>query len=160
MKINGMPNGLIPKNQPLDSNHKAKAKESEDTRPKSDKLDISLQAHKLHDHEELLQIAKSKLNSISDIRQERVEDVKGRLASKYYDQDQVISDIAGKMAKSEELADLLASENKQASQLDDKDLKKLAIIFNRIDRSFYDKEAVLKSVADKLKTNPSDDSKE
>ena len=107
-----------------------------------------------------MQIAKSKLNSISDIRQERIEDVKGKIASKYYDQDQVISDIAGKMAKSEELADLLASENKQASQLNEKDVKKLAIIFNRIDRGFYDKEAVLKSVADKLKTYLSDDSKE
>lgn len=160
MKIDGIPNGLIPKNQPLDGNNKAKAKDSANTRPKSDKLDISLRAHKLNDQEELLQIAKSKLNSISDIRQERIEDVKGKIASKYYDQDQVISDIAGKMAKSEELADLLASENKQASQLNEKDVKKLAIIFNRIDRGFYDKEAVLKSVADKLKTYLSDDSKE
>lgn len=160
MDIKGISNNLFPDKQPVNNKGKTNPNESSNTKSTGDKIEISSQANKLNGQESLMRLAKAELNSIPEVRQERIEDVKGKIASKFYEQEQVISDIAGKMARSEELANLLASENKEAAQLDEADVKKLAIIFNRIDRGFYDKEAVLKSVAEKLKTYLSNNSQE
>ena len=112
-----------------------------------DKLEISAEARKLQGNDNFLEIAKSELAKIPDIRQTKVDEIKGKVASKYYEQNEIVADMAQKMASSEELKAALVDQNQQASQASVEDIKKLSIVMNRVDRKYYDSAEVLSLVA-------------
>ncbi len=158
MRIDGIDGSPGLQNLPEKSQGKEKAKGAEGA--KKDSLELSSEVRKPDDSDHLLPAAQNRLSSIPDIRQEKVDEIRGKLASKYYEQDQVILDIAEKLSRSSELAHALARENKQAADVEPEDVKKLSVIFNRIDRGFYDSEKVLKTIAEKLKENLSGEADE
>lgn len=150
MKIDGIHDALNAQNLPQKKQNAVKADEG--VKQRKDKLEISSEAKKLSDEQKLQNLAKAHLGAISDVRQEKIDEVRSKLASHYYDQDRVISDMAGKMTQSKDLAHAVARENYQAANINSDDVKKLAVVFNRIDRGVYDSDEVLKAVANKLKT--------
>ena len=117
---------------------------------KTDKLEISDQAKKLQGENSLFNVAQSKLSNISEIRQTKIDEIRGKIASNYYNDDKVISQVAEKLAKSEELVSALANQNRKAANVSSSDAKKLSVVFNRIDRKFYDSIEVLDKIAEGL----------
>ena len=116
---------------------------------KQDSIELSQEAKRLKG-KDLIAVAKAALDKIPDIRQQKVEEVRGKIAQHYYDNEQVVRDIAGKMARSEELHEALAGENREAAKADPAELKKLAVVFSRMDRKFYDSGEVLGKVAQNI----------
>jgi hypothetical protein len=117
---------------------------------KKDSLEISDQAKKLQEGKELVDISKSQFSGVSEIRQTKIEEIAGKIASKYYDDEDVISEIAGKLIHSKELMTALANQNQEAATGATKNPEKLAVIFNRIDRSFYNSIEVLDKIAGRI----------
>ena len=116
-------------------------------KPGSDKLEISDQAKRLQNEKSVLDLAKTQLSKVPDIRQTRIDEVKGKLAQNYYNDEQIVADVAKKLADSPELVSALKGENQVASNAKPEDVKKLSVIYNRIDRKFYESVEALDKIA-------------
>ncbi len=117
---------------------------------RKDRLELSPEAKKLRE-KDLLEIARAELAKIPEVRQKKVDEVRGKVAQHYYDNEKVVRDIAASMAHSTELAQALQAENREAAgKADAVALKKLAVVFNRMDRKFYDSPEVMEKVARNL----------
>ena len=145
MNIDRIHEYLPPQQMPLKGQKGEAASKSRQT-DRRDKIDLSPEARQLKE-KDLVAVAKAALDKIPDIRQQKVNEVRGKIARHYYDDERVVRDIAGKMARSEELREALAGENREAAKADPAELKKLAVVFNRMDRKFYDSDEVLGKVA-------------
>lgn len=114
---------------------------------KSDKLEISDDAKRLQNEKSIFALAKSQLSKVSEIRQTKIDEVKGKVAKNYYNDEQVVADVAKKMSESPDLVQALQGENQIASNAKPEDLKKLLVIYNRIDSKFYDSVEALDKIA-------------
>lgn len=139
-------NSFFPSNQ-LSQKKNAEEKSEVKDKSRSDKLEISDQAKKLQNKTSILDVAKIQLEKVPEIRQTKIDEVKGRVAQKFYDDEQVVSEVAKKMADSPELISALKGENQLAAKAKPEDLKKLSVIYNRIDRKYYNSIEILDKVA-------------
>jgi hypothetical protein len=132
----------------LSQKKKAEDKSSEvKNKSGSDKLEISDQAKRLQNDKSVLDLAKAQMSKVPEIRQTRIDEVKGKLAQNYYNDEQVVADVAKKLADSPELVSALKGENQIASNAKPEDVKKLSVIYNRIDRKFYESVEALDKIA-------------
>jgi len=148
MTIDRIQGSLFPDQIPKKREDVSRSEEKNKT--SRDRLEISDQAKVLQEGNSLLEMVKSHLSSVSEIRQTKVDDIKGKVASHYYDDEKVISEIADQLSKSEELVSALANQNREATQVSPNELKKLSVIFNRVDRKFYDSIEILDKIAGKI----------
>ena len=148
MKIDRIPDFFY--TNKLNQGKKGTAKPGESGKVKQDKCEISRNLKKVQGQNYSPEIAKSQMSNISEIRQTKIADIKGKLASKYYNQNHVIEKIAGKMSSSPEVISALANQNKLSAKTSSRDLKKLIILFNRMDRKFYSSIEILDEIAKKI----------
>ena len=148
MRIDGIPD-FFDINK-LNQGKKTTAKLHKNRKVKQDKSKFLRNPKKVQGQEFVPENVKSQLSKIPEIRQTKIADIKGQLAGKYYDQNHIIKKIAGKMSSSPELISALANQNKESAQTSAGDLKKLIILFNRMDRKFYSSIEILDEIAKKI----------
>lgn len=106
-KINGSPllqSGMLDRFQGTKTE---KSKGAEDTgasapqgapaAPTTDKADISETAHKLMDLRQAVDVGRNSLEQLPEIRQERIDEVRQRMAEGYYQSPEVQSKVAEKL---------------------------------------------------------------
>jgi|GEM_PF-1115541 anti-sigma28 factor (negative regulator of flagellin synthesis) len=148
MNIERIHESLPLHDQPLKNQAARKEKQTDSVR--KDRVELSPEARNLQQQKDLVELASARLREIPDIRQAKVEEVKGKVASGFYNDEQVIRDVAAHMARSAEFREALAAENQAASQVDPERLKKLVVVMNRVERGFYDSEEVQKKVSGQI----------
>ncbi len=137
----------------LSSNQPTKKKDSpRNAKPsavnKGDKLEISNEAKQLSGGKSIVEVAQNQLSQIPDIRQAKIDEVKGKIAKDFYNNDQVITELADHLAYSPELITAMANQNREANaDISPQQLNKLSVVANRMDRDFYDSIEVLDKVA-------------
>jgi len=146
MSINRINNYVAP--EPISPDNKEVSKTQINRVKRSgDKLEISAEAKKLQSSDSFVEIAKTEMSKIPDIRQTKVDEIKGKVATNFYEQQEVIAATAQKMASSPDLGAALSIQNQQAASASVDDIKKLSVVLNRVDRKYYDSNEILSVVA-------------
>ena len=146
MKIDRIPDFF--NTNKLNQMKKGTAKPGKSDKVKTDKILQNPEKYQRQNY--IPEIVKSQMSKIPEIRQTKIDDIKGKLARNYYDQNHVIEEVVGKMSSSPELITTMANQNKQSAKTSPGDLRKLIVLFNRMDRKFYSSIEILDEVAKKI----------
>lgn len=132
----------------LNQMKKGTAKPNKSGKVKTDK--IPRNPEKVQGQNYIPKVVKYQMSKIPEIRQTKINDIKGKLARNYYAQNHVMREIAGKMSSSPELITTMANQNKQSAKTSPGYPRKLSVFFNRMDRKFYSSIEILDEVAKKI----------
>ena len=128
----------------------------------ADNADLSSRAKRLQETERILRFALERLEQFDEVRQEKLDEVNGKLQGDYYYSPDVDGEISERIFSDEELQERVRNTQQMRQfledvhQMDDQaaeeeiDQTRLDAIRQRVQDGFYDSEEVLGKVADRL----------
>ena len=128
----------------------------------ADNASLSTEARKLQETERILRFALERLEQFDDVRSEKLDEVREKLGSDFYFDDDISGEVSERVFSDEELQARLERNQQMRHILDDVhamdqaqketdiDNERLDAIRQRVQSGFYDSEEVLASIADRL----------
>ncbi len=125
----------------------------------TDEVSFSSKAKRLQETEQILRFALERLEQFDEVRNEKLEDVKDKIDSNYYFNDQVSDKVSENMFSDRVIRESIEKQIrvkeyvdklKQADADEADNSTRLSAIKDRIDSDFYNDEEIIEKTADKL----------
>ena len=136
--------GYLDSKRKLDS---AKSEGQEKSSPGADQVEISKDAKRLSQRDSLIQELRTSLESMPEVREERVRAVEERVTADHYERREVLERLADALLEgSEDLESPGAKASDESPDNTDVRLEKIEQVQTRIAQGYYDREDIIETL--------------